>query len=353
MYSYLTVETLTGASYTLQCTAMESEVTRTRVKRRAIDTTDLSRGGGVPGKCRMSKAPDEEPPQLVPNWQLTPERPIAEYARHVPCGDHGAELHASYEVGVVLDGVMRRNHGAGWFDVHGGQAWIVAAFQAHWWASSPQGYRRIIFAILPSFMERLPSIGDYDLMRPFLTSARLGPIGADRSFSKRLGTLANEILANRPENGIFSQGQALFDILRVLPVIAQHILQTQSTAEACLDMPPPRESVYSALKLIEKDPARRISLDEAARACGMGRSLFATTFRASMGVSFAQFQRRSRLALAAGDIRHTDIPLKAIAAQYGFADFSHLSKCFSQHYHTTPAEYRKGNMKWTDPPSAN
>ena len=285
--------------------------------------------------------------------RIGPEEPVTEYAREIRQEDGygGGELHASFEVGVVLKGRMRRNHGGEWFELGRGQAWIVAPLQAHRWEVVSRGYTRIVFQMLPSFVERLPSVGDYDLMRPFLSDARLGPIGATRAFRQRLARLGDDIYAARPEDGIVPHGQALFDVLRLLPVIANHVIETIPPGQAPLGLPRRDHSVYSALELVERNTHRTVGLDEAALCCGMGRTLFAASFRACMGISFAQFQLRSRLALAAEMLQHTDVPLKALAAQFGFTDVSHFSKCFSRHYHATPALHRKNAMGDAQPVS--
>ncbi|MCF7855760.1 MAG: AraC family transcriptional regulator [Candidatus Pacebacteria bacterium] len=281
--------------------------------------------------------------EYVKPWQLTPERPVGEYARRVmPGGDEErTELHASFEVGLVLDGVVRRDHGSGWFDVGRGQCWIIPPLQPHCWQVKPEGYARIVYQVLPSLMERLPVVGEYDLMRPFLTPAYRRVIGIDDGFRKLFCQFGDEVYARRPPSGTFPQGQALFDFLRLIPIIAQEVLEHSSLEDGTLDILERNKSVYPALQLAERHTDRSISLDEAAAECGMGRSRFTRIFRMTMGISFAKYHLRSRLVLAAEALVHTSIPIKAIADRFGFSDVSHFYKCFQKHYGTTPTCYRE------------
>jgi len=60
-----------------------------------------------------------------------------------------------------------------------------------------------------------------------------------------------------------------------------------------------------------------------------------------MGLSYAKYCLRVRLALAAHCILHTESTLDTVAADTGFFDVSHLAKMFSRNYGCTPSEYRR------------
>jgi AraC-like DNA-binding protein len=85
---------------------------------------------------------------------------------------------------------------------------------------------------------------------------------------------------------------------------------------------------------------RLITNQEAAQACRMVKDHFLRAFQRTMGLSFVRFAMRSRLRGAAHDVLTADLPLKAIAAQWGFTDKSHLNRLFRQHYGCTPREFR-------------
>jgi AraC family transcriptional regulator len=85
----------------------------------------------------------------------------------------------------------------------------------------------------------------------------------------------------------------------------------------------------------------RLSLGDAAAACGFSVSHFKRVFRQAMGVSFGQFCLHARLALAANHLVTTELPEQLIAEEAGFGDASHLHHSFHKHFGTTPGRYRR------------
>jgi transcriptional regulator GlxA family with amidase domain len=88
------------------------------------------------------------------------------------------------------------------------------------------------------------------------------------------------------------------------------------------------------------DSRRLVTVQEAAHACSMSRNSFAGLFRNVMGVSFGDFALRHRITAAAEELVRASEPLKAVAANWGFADISHFTRCFVRHYGISPGAYR-------------
>jgi len=86
---------------------------------------------------------------------------------------------------------------------------------------------------------------------------------------------------------------------------------------------------------------RFLSVQEAARACGMSRNHFSRLFGEVMGLSFPQFALRYRLSCVADQLASTDDPIKTVASAWGFTDDSHLHHQFRRHYGVSPSEYRR------------
>jgi transcriptional regulator GlxA family with amidase domain len=98
--------------------------------------------------------------------------------------------------------------------------------------------------------------------------------------------------------------------------------------------------IMPAVRLVYSRPGRRLSLDEAAAACGLSTSQFGYIFRQTMGLSFGRFSLRARLAYVAQLLLTTELPVEAIAEAAGFSDGSHLHHSFAKAYGCTPAHYR-------------
>ncbi len=83
-------------------------------------------------------------------------------------------------------------------------------------------------------------------------------------------------------------------------------------------------------------------VDGMAEAAGVSRSNLTRKMRSLMGVSPADFMRRTRLSHAAKLLTDTRLAVKEIAFDCGFADLNYFGKCFKAAYGTTPTGYRRG-----------
>ena len=276
------------------------------------------------------------------SFGLSPERPICA-ALHRPRGDSlfGADMHLACELGVVIAGTMQRNHGAGWFRVGPGQAYACASFQPHQWRF-PQGrFERIVFQFLPGLFQQMPTLQGFDPVAPFGTPARYGPIGSSRGCKRRLAALGRELaVAYRSHTSGPLSGPACLDLMGVLRLVSDEAPTSGHP------VPGPHAKVFAAsrinpaLDLVRSHLDRRITLPEAAGACGMGRSTFVKLFKEVTGLGFAEFALRWRLTDAAHALRTTDWPIKAIARQFGFRYRTYFSRVFGVHYGVAPGQYR-------------
>ena len=247
-------------------------------------------------------------------------------------------MHISLELGVVISGRMHRDHGAGWFHVGPGQAWAAASLQPHYWRIGRAGVSVLFFHFSPALLGQMPVLDGFDLTIPFRSPARFSAIGSTRGFRRSLARLAGQLAPTHRK--LPSPGQGLFDFLHVAWLVSREAAGT--TAET----PPPPAGVLGAppiapaIDLLTRSAGRRIRVAEAAQACHMARRTFCRYFQAAMGIGFAEFALRSRLALAARDLRHTSLPMKLIADRFGFTDASHFHHAFAAHYGITPARYR-------------
>lgn len=97
--------------------------------------------------------------------------------------------------------------------------------------------------------------------------------------------------------------------------------------------------------------ALRVSLEEAADACGLSVTQFRSVFRRAIGLSFGRFDLRRRLVKASQLLLTTGESVQSIAEQCGFTDRSHLLRMFRRQYAKTPAEFRsEGGPRGQTPP---
>jgi AraC family transcriptional regulator len=94
-------------------------------------------------------------------------------------------------------------------------------------------------------------------------------------------------------------------------------------------------------ELLHEERTGNLRLMTAARAVGVHPVHLARVFRQWYGCSFTDQVLQMRLAGAARALSTSDAPLAWIAAEYGFADQSHLCRTFRTHVGLTPAAYRR------------
>jgi AraC family transcriptional regulator len=95
-----------------------------------------------------------------------------------------------------------------------------------------------------------------------------------------------------------------------------------------------------ARDLLHDRYAYPLRLSEVAAEVGVEPERLARTFRRVYGEPMASYLRRLRVHAAASMLATGDLPISQVAAEVGFADQSHLTRCFGRYLGTTPARYR-------------
>jgi AraC-like DNA-binding protein len=92
---------------------------------------------------------------------------------------------------------------------------------------------------------------------------------------------------------------------------------------------------------IENSPAADRDFVREAGRLGWSPDHFRRVFRRATGRTPVAFHNRARLDLAAGALRTTDHPIKAIAERCGLPDLYYFSKLFKRAHGLPPGEYRR------------
>jgi AraC family transcriptional regulator len=100
-------------------------------------------------------------------------------------------------------------------------------------------------------------------------------------------------------------------------------------------------AVRRALELVEDCADRRLTLGEIAAAAGLHPTHLARSFRALTGLTVGDYVRRRRVARAqARLLADGAATISRVAADSGFADHAHLTRCFRRVTGATPSRYR-------------
>ena len=68
----------------------------------------------------------------------------------------------------------------------------------------------------------------------------------------------------------------------------------------------------------------------------------ARLFKRCTGFGVREYAKKKRLLLAAERLKITDVPVKVIAAEFGYQSLPHFTRRFKEQFHLSPTEFRKG-----------
>jgi len=114
------------------------------------------------------------------------------------------------------------------------------------------------------------------------------------------------------------------------------ILAHEADGGAALD---PR--VRRALAELHRDPAADLPLARLAARCHTSVSRLTAAFRAATGTSPRAYRERLRLEQAERLLRHSSLPVAAVAEACGYPDAFHFSRRFRRHHGRPPRVWRR------------
>jgi AraC family transcriptional activator of pobA len=117
------------------------------------------------------------------------------------------------------------------------------------------------------------------------------------------------------------------------------ILEEAKRAASLPSSPPPTDIVSQALRYIEQQCLRPISLVDVAAFVGRSPAHLTTSVRQQTGRSVQEWIIRGRL-IEAQRLLRSKTSLDEIALRVGYSDARHLTRLFTREYKETPAQYR-------------
>lgn len=111
---------------------------------------------------------------------------------------------------------------------------------------------------------------------------------------------------------------------------------------------PPKKhlaEISSAIRMINKEYFKNLTLGEYAEAFRMSKFHFLRTFKEITGVSPIEYRAKIRLEHGAELLSDTDLPISEISAQLGFASQGYFCDAFKKCYGKSPSAYRKNVLK--------
>ncbi len=250
------------------------------------------------------------------------------------------DLHHSFELGIVLRGQVERRHEDCVITLNAGEVWLNAAWEPHAWRTTRPNTAEVAFHFVPDFL-RNETVAGVSWLAPFAVPPSARPKVTTPEIRELAVSTAYEVLreAERRRNAWLDASRLA--LLRLLLALTRDwkpplISRRRSYARAD-DLP----RMLPAISLVQSNPTRHITREEAAAACALSVSHFAWLFQRTMGLSFGAFCVRARLAAAAQRLLEGKLSVEAIASECGFSHGSHLHRLFLKYYASSPGHYRQ------------
>ncbi len=250
----------------------------------------------------------------------------------------GHDLHLAFEIEVILSGGFAQTGGDWAVGLETGDVFLLRAWEPHGWRATEPDTTVLILHFLPQFLGD-NTIGDHLWLDFFAVPPELRPRVNDETTRMKVLAICEELRSEAEEGRAAWDTAARLCMLRLLLLLGREwVTPARVPRDVYISA---AERVAPAIALAHQEWSRRISLLEAATACGLNAQHFSELFAHTIGVGFAEFGLRIRLNHAASFLAQTALPVEAIAQKSGFASASHFHKAFKDRFHCSPGEYRR------------
>jgi AraC-like DNA-binding protein len=248
------------------------------------------------------------------------------------------DVHDGMEVGIMLEGTAERHFQD--FVVPGkpGDVWLCAMWEPHGRRVVSAHTENVVLQFIPEFLGE-ETIGDKFWLSLFAVDPTHRPWVSTPEVRAEALAIGDQMRREFEDRRRSWEYAVRLLLLRLLFTLSREWEPPASSVSAGRSVGLTR--IVPALSLLRVPQPPRVGLADAADACGLSQSRFAVLFREMMGVTFAKFALRARLAYAAHRLLSTDMSVEDIAAEAHFTDASHLHRHFVRHYRQTPARYRE------------
>jgi AraC-like DNA-binding protein len=231
----------------------------------------------------------------------------------------GRHIHDEFGIGLIDRGAQKSASGRGQVEAGPGDMITVNPGEVHDGRPFDDSGRRwrMLYVAPPRLLE---AAGD---VAPGTAFEFTMPVIRDALLATRFNTLFDAARA---------QGQGLRSETALLGLIARLLKPTAT------ERPAVGAGVASARTRIDDDPAAELTLAQLAGDAGLSRYQFLRAFARLTGLPPHAYQLQRRVQRARQLVR-AGLPLAEAAAASGFADQSHMTRCFARSFGLTPGAF--------------
>ncbi len=184
----------------------------------------------------------------------------------------------------------------------------------------------------------VPSNGDAGLLEPFerVRDGRAPVVRIAEDRRPFLESLFRELVATSSASDESAARHSLLTLV---------LREVQRAARAAFEPQPAPGIVAEALRFIERNCLRRVSLADVARAVGRSPAYVTSTLTRATGRSAVAWITAGRMAEARRRLLHSDEMVDVIAERVGYADPTHFIRTFRREHGVTPAAWRAARRR--------
>ncbi len=248
------------------------------------------------------------------------------------------DMHYGVELGVVVSGRMKRFYRGHETNPGAGEVWMCGMWEPHGFEVATDRCEVVVLVIWPPMLatQRFEESPGLNWLNPFVVRPADRP-RVDPKRRRAVLEVARKAIGIREHPGEYDQLRLRMIVMEILLLACEG----WTPSEHLENNPTDAFSRVNRALVSVFESRRNVTVQEAAKMCGMGRNMFARVFKGLMGIGFPDFVLRYRLNGAAAQLLSTRDPIKAVADEWGFTDASHLHRCFLEAYGCSPGEYRK------------
>lgn len=252
--------------------------------------------------------------------------------------DVQADMHYDLQLGMVLSGELEVSYPDFKTSLSVGQVWWSFCWEPHACRPKRDNTGHLVISLIIEALGNIDPFAQFPWLVPFSLAPSRRPQATTKAMQDKILAIGRNIWKINSEHGCARQTLLWMKIHELIIALCRDKKQFQSPKQCSANS---ISRIIPALQLVKSDLSRPVCVENAARSCGMSVSRFSEVFPDIMGITFGKFALQARLAGATKTLKTTSHPIKAIAREWGFANASHFHNVFKQHFHCTPAKYRK------------
>jgi AraC-like DNA-binding protein len=253
------------------------------------------------------------------------------------------DIHYAIEIGIVMEGRVRRFCGDHTQDVDPGQIWLCGPWERHSRKTLKRPTNRVVLHVLPQTLagSSFWPMANVNFITPFMVAPNYRPQTApeDRDKMIQIGRLLEWVHRHGPAHQKNVFYLLFLEIALLLAMRSWNPPESHQFQRSSSDFLKISPAVHLVL-----DSQKRIAEKQAAGACGLSSKAFKLLFENMMGTTFGRFVLQYRLYRAARKLLESDDLVKQIADQWGFTDISHLNRAFIKQYGCTARNFRNRHV---------